>query len=116
MPMINDLASLHPYFRDKVAQLTQLVKRKASHLAIVELPHSTKQNEYKTLGLNIPFRCGNLNINMEWRDVVHCRFFAQWDDKALWKKLVSLVKVLVCGGVVVGELYMIRVILNGRVD
>src|SRR6186713_1099265 len=51
MPMITDLNSLHPYFRDQVKLLIATCKAKGIHLVVVEAYRThAKQNEYKTMG------------------------------------------------------------------
>lgn len=49
--MINDLESLHPYFRDKVLDLMNACKKKGIELALVETYRTpTKQSEYRKMG------------------------------------------------------------------
>src|SRR3990170_6849590 len=51
LPMINDLKSLHPFFRDQIVKLIELCKAKGIELAIVETYRThAKQHEYKTMG------------------------------------------------------------------
>lgn len=51
IPMITDLNSLHPYFRDQVFKLISKCKSKGIELAIVETYRThAKQHEYKTMG------------------------------------------------------------------
>ena len=51
IPMITDLSSLHPYFRDQVLKLIAKCKSKGIELAIVETYRThAKQHEYKTMG------------------------------------------------------------------
>lgn len=91
MPMITDLNSLHPFFRDKVAQLIQLCEVKGIALAIVEAYRTpAKQDEYKTLGAKYT-RSGagkskhQYGMAVDVVPMVDC--IAQWEDKALWKKV-----------------------------
>ncbi len=51
IPMITDLNSLHPYFRDQVVSLIEKCKAKGIELAIVETYRThAKQHEYKSMG------------------------------------------------------------------
>ncbi len=91
MPMINDLQSLHPFFRDRIIQLVQLCKQKGIELAVVETYRTAaKQHEYKTLGAKYT-RSGAGKSKHQYGmavDVVPMiDSIAQWDDKALWRKV-----------------------------
>ena len=91
MPMINDLQSLHPFFRDRIILLIQLCKKKGIELAVVETYRTAaKQNEYKTLGQKYT-RSGAGRSKHQYGmavDVVPLEdSMAQWDDKTLWKKV-----------------------------
>ena len=51
IPMITDLNSLHPYFRDQVVKLIEKCKARGIELAIVETYRThAKQHEFKTMG------------------------------------------------------------------
>jgi len=91
MPMITDLNSLHPFFRDRIILLIQLCKKKGIELAVVETYRTAaKQNEYKTLGQKYT-RSGAGRSKHQYGmavDVVPLEdSMAQWDDKTLWKKV-----------------------------
>jgi hypothetical protein len=91
MAMINDLNSLHPYFRDKVSQLIQECKRKGITLAIVEAYRTpAKQHEYKSMGKKYT-RSGAGRSKHQFGmavDVVPIvDSVAQWDNKTIWKKV-----------------------------
>ena len=51
IPMITDINSLHPYFRDKVLTLIEKCRARGIELAIVETYRThAKQHEYKNMG------------------------------------------------------------------
>lgn len=51
IPMITDLNSLHPFFRDQVSKLIAKCKDRGIELAVVETYRThAKQHEYKTMG------------------------------------------------------------------
>src|SRR5688572_16189752 len=51
LPMITDLNSLHPFFRDQVRNLIEICKTKGIEIAVVETYRThAKQHEYKTMG------------------------------------------------------------------
>ncbi|HYC87447.1 MAG TPA: hypothetical protein VEB86_19575, partial [Chryseosolibacter sp.] len=51
IPMIADLRSLHPYFRDKIALLIRKCEAKGITLAVVESYRThAKQSEYYSMG------------------------------------------------------------------
>jgi len=91
LPMIADLSSLHPYFRDKVTQLIAICKTKGIDLKLVETYRThAKQNEYKNMGKKYT-RSGGGRSKHQYGlavdvvpivDSVH-----QWDDYKLWKKI-----------------------------
>lgn len=91
MPMITELNSLHPYFRDKVYQLIQQCEKKGITLAIVEAYRTpAKQHEYKTMGKKYT-RSGAGKSKHQYGmaiDVVPIvDSVAQWNDLALWRKI-----------------------------
>ncbi len=91
LPMIADLEALHPFFRDKVAQLISICKEKGIELALVETYRThAKQNEYKTMGKKYT-RSGGGHSKHQYGlavDVVPIvDSVAQWHDIKLWKKV-----------------------------
>lgn len=51
LPMIADLESLHPYFRDKVLELIRICRSKGIQLAVMETYRThAKQKEYTSMG------------------------------------------------------------------
>ncbi len=94
MPMITDLNSLHPYFRDKVYQLLQRCESAGITLAIVEAYRTpAKQHEYKTMGKKYT-RSGAGKSKHQYGmaiDVVPVvDSVAQWKNIALWKKVGAI--------------------------
>lgn len=91
LPMIADLGALHPYFREKVAQLISICKEKGIELALVETYRTrAKQNEYKSMGKKYT-RSGGGHSKHQYGlavDVVPIvDSVAQWDDYKLWRKI-----------------------------
>ncbi len=94
MPMITDLNSLHPYFRDKVYQLLQLCESEGITLAIVEAYRTpSKQHEYQTMGKKYT-RSGAGKSKHQYGmaiDVVPVvDSVAQWNNIALWRKVGAM--------------------------
>lgn len=94
LPMIADLEALHPYFRDKIAQLVSICESKGITLAIVETYRThAKQNEYKAMGKKYT-RSGGGNSKHQYGlaiDVVPVvDSVATWDDYKLWKKIGAI--------------------------
>jgi hypothetical protein len=91
LPMIADLNSLHPYFRDKVIELIRQCEIKGIKLAIVETYRTpTKQNEYKSMGRKYTRTKGGLSNHQYGLavDVVPMvNDQAQWHNIALWRKV-----------------------------
>ncbi len=91
IPMINDLQSLHPYFRDKVLDLIRICHSKGIELAIVESYRThTKQNEYKSMGRKYTrFGAGRSKhqYGLAVDIVPMIDTVAQWHNYALWKKI-----------------------------
>ena len=91
LPMIADLNSLHPYFRDKVIELIRQCEIKGIELAIVETYRTpTKQNEYKSMGRKYTRTRGGLSNHQYGlaADVVPMlNGQAQWHNIALWRKV-----------------------------
>ncbi|NOT73346.1 MAG: hypothetical protein HOP08_00360 [Cyclobacteriaceae bacterium] len=91
IPMIADLQSLHPYFRDKVMELIRVCKTKGIELAIVETYRTrTKQNEYKTMGRKYTRASAGSSKHQYGLavDVVPViDSVIQWNNIALWRKV-----------------------------
>ncbi len=91
IPMIADLQSLHPYFRDKVIELIRICRSKGIDLAIVETYRTaTKQNEYKSMGRRYTRVRGGLSnhqygLAIDIVPVINA--VPQWHNIRLWKKL-----------------------------
>lgn len=94
IPMIADLESLHPYFRDRVLELIRVCRTKGIQLAIVESYRThTKQNEYKSMGRKYTrSRAGNSKHQYGLAvDVVPMiDSVAQWRNIKLWRKVGAL--------------------------
>jgi len=91
IPMIADLNSLHPYFRDKVIELIRQCREKGIELAIVETYRTpTKQNEYKSMGRRYTRTKGgfsNHQYGLAVDLVPMIDTVAQWHNIALWRKV-----------------------------
>jgi len=94
LPMINDLKSLHPFFRDQIAKLIKLCKAKGIELAIVETYRThAKQHEYKTMGKKYTSSKAGQSKHQYGLaiDVVPVvKSVAVWDNIALWKKIGTI--------------------------
>jgi hypothetical protein len=91
IPMIADLKSLHPYFRDKISKLIVNCKAKGIELAIVESFRThVKQAEYYKMGKKYTRSAGGKSKHQYGLavDVVPMiNGEAQWDNINLWKKV-----------------------------
>lgn len=91
LPMIADLSSLHPYFRDKVVKLIEACKEKGIELAIVETYRTrAKQNEYRSMGKKYTRSVGGRSKHQYGLavDVVPIvDSVAQWHNPTLWRKV-----------------------------
>jgi len=91
LPMIADLHSLHPYFRDKISQLIRNCKAKGIELAIVESYRThAKQAEYFGMGRKYTRSAGGKSKHQYGLavDVVPIiDSVAVWDNLTLWKKI-----------------------------
>ncbi len=91
LPMINDLTSLHPFFRDQIVKLIKLCKARGIELAVVETYRThAKQHEYSTMGKKYTSsRAGQSKHQYGLAiDVVPMvKSVAVWDNAALWKKI-----------------------------
>jgi hypothetical protein len=91
LPMIADLHSLHPYFRDKVQQLIRNCKAKGIELAVVESFRThAKQSEYYTMGRKYTRSAGGKSkhqygLAVDLVPVIDS--VAMWDNIALWRKV-----------------------------
>lgn len=91
LPMINDLKSLHPFFRDKIIELIADCKEKGIELAIVETYRThAKQHEYKTMGkryTNSKAGQSRHQYGLAVDVVPVVDSVAVWDNTLLWKKI-----------------------------
>ena len=91
IPMIADLQSLHPYFRDKISVLMANCKAKGIDLAIVESYRThAKQSEYYKMGKKYTRSAGGKSKHQYGLavDVVPMiNGEPQWDNVGLWKKV-----------------------------
>lgn len=91
LPMIVDLESLHPFFRDKIKQLIYNCSKKGIELAIVEsFRTKAKQAEYFGMGKKYTRTVGGKSKHQYGLacDVVPIvNDTASWEDKLLWKKI-----------------------------
>jgi len=89
--MINDLESLHPYFRDKVLQLIRICRTKGIQLALVETYRTpTKQTEYKKMGRRYTRSTAGRSKHQYGLavDVVPIvDSIPQWRNMRLWRKI-----------------------------
>jgi hypothetical protein len=91
LPMIADLNSLHPYFRDKIVELIHLCKAQGIELAVVESFRThAKQAEYFGMGRKYTRSKGGKSKHQYGLavDVVPIvDSVAVWDNTLLWKKI-----------------------------
>jgi hypothetical protein len=91
MPMIADLHSLHPYFRDRIFRLIQNCKAKGIELVVVESYRThAKQHEYFTMGRKYTRSAGGKSKHQYGLavDLVAIKdSVAQWDNIKLWNKI-----------------------------
>jgi hypothetical protein len=91
LPMITDLNSLHPFFRDRVIALIEACKEKGIELAIVETYRTpSKQHEYKTMGKKYTSSGAGKSKHQYGLaiDVVPIvDSVAVWDNATLWRKV-----------------------------
>ena len=91
LPMIADLSSLHPYFRDQIIKLINTCHKKGIELAIVETFRTkAKQSEYYSMGREYTLTRGGKSrhqygLAVDVVPVVNGK--PQWDNKYLWKKI-----------------------------
>lgn len=91
IPMIADLNSLHPYFRDKINTLIVNCKAKGIELAVVESFRThAKQSEYYSMGKKYTRSAGGKSKHQYGLavDVVPMiNGEPQWDNTKLWVKV-----------------------------
>lgn len=91
IPMIADLQSLHPYFRDKVLELIRVCKSKGIELAVVETYRTrAKQNEYKAMGRKYTRAAAGSSKHQYGLavDIVPVKdTVILWNNIALWRKV-----------------------------
>lgn len=91
LPMIADLKSLHPFFREKINELIKICKSQGIELAIVESFRThAKQAEYFGMGREYTRSKGGKSKHQYGLavDVVPIiDSAAVWDNTALWKKI-----------------------------
>lgn len=91
LPMIVDLNSLHPYFRDKVIELIRRCNAKGITLSVVETYRThAKQSEYKSMGRKYT-RSGAGKSKHQYGlaiDLVPIvKGEPQWSNKYLWRRI-----------------------------
>lgn len=91
IPMITELNSLHPYFRDKIIELVQICKANGINLAVVETFRTrSKQNEYKSMGKKYTRSGGGISkhqygLAVDLVPIIDS--IAVWDNVILWRKI-----------------------------
>lgn len=91
LPMIADLRSLHPFFRDRVSLLIQRCKARGIELAVVESFRThAKQSEYYQMGRKYTRSSGGKSkhqygLAVDLVPIVNG--VAEWDNVALWRKI-----------------------------
>lgn len=91
LPMIADLQSLHPYFRDKIIELIQVCKASGINLTVVESYRTyAKQDEYFGMGKKYTRTPAGISrhqygLAVDLVPVVHNE--AVWDNERLWRKI-----------------------------
>lgn len=91
LPMITDLKSLHPYFRDQILDLIAKCKAKGIELAIVETYRThAKQHEYKSMGKKYTSSGAGQSKHQYGLavDVVPVvNSVPVWDNNILWRRI-----------------------------
>lgn len=91
LPMITDLKSLHPFFRDQILGLIAKCKAKGIELAIVETYRThAKQHEYKSMGKKYTSSGAGQSKHQYGLavDVVPVvNSVPVWDNNVLWKRI-----------------------------
>jgi len=94
LPIVADLRSLHPYFRDKIEKLITRCESKGIKLAIVEAYRTpAKQNEYRSMGAKYTRSKGGFSkhqygLAIDVVPIVNTK--AVWDNKMLWKRIGTI--------------------------
>jgi hypothetical protein len=91
LPMIADLNSLHPYFRDRITELIRICREQGIELAVVESFRThAKQSEYFGMGRKYTRSKGGKSKHQYGLavDVVPIvDSVAVWDNISLWRKI-----------------------------
>ena len=91
LPMITDLNSLHPYFRDQVLNLIAKCRAKGIDLVVVETYRThAKQHEYKTMGkkyTNSGAGRSKHQYGLAVDVVPVVDSVAVWNNTVLWRKI-----------------------------
>ncbi|HEX6223548.1 MAG TPA: M15 family metallopeptidase [Chryseolinea sp.] len=94
LPMITDLNSLHPFFRDQVVNLIAKCKAKGINLVVVETYRThAKQHEYKTMGKKYTSSGAGQSKHQYGLavDVVPVvDSVAVWNNTMLWRKIGTI--------------------------
>lgn len=94
LPMITDLKSLHPFFRDQVLNLIAKCKAKGIELAVVETYRThAKQHEYKTMGKKYTSSGAGRSKHQYGLavDIVPIvNSVAVWDNVVMWRKIGAI--------------------------
>lgn len=94
LPMIADLHSLHPYFRDRIIELVDACRKQGIELAVVETFRThAKQSEYFGMGRKYTRSKGGKSKHQYGLavDVVPIvDSVAVWDNTALWRKIGAI--------------------------
>lgn len=94
LPMIADLESLHPYFKDKIVELIQVCKASGISLAVVETYRThAKQAEYFAMGRKYTGMAGGnskhqYGLAVDVVPVVNA--IPVWNNTRLWKRIGML--------------------------
>jgi hypothetical protein len=91
LPMIADLNSLHPYFRDRITELVEVCKKQGIELAVVESYRThAKQAEYFGMGRKYTRSKGGnskhqYGLAVDVVPIIDGK--AVWENHSLWKKI-----------------------------
>ncbi|HEY0655167.1 MAG TPA: M15 family metallopeptidase [Chryseosolibacter sp.] len=91
LPMIADLNSLHPYFRDRITELIEVCKKQGIELAVVESYRThAKQAEYFGMGRKYTRSKGGnskhqYGLAVDVVPIIDGK--AVWENHTLWKKI-----------------------------
>lgn len=91
LPMVADLKSLHPYFRDKIIELIRVCKASGINLVVVESYRTpAKQDEYFGMGKKYTRTPGGISRHQYGLavDLVPVKNSVPvWDNEKLWRKI-----------------------------